>query len=74
MLRPKGSMSYSDGAALCGAACVGYGLAQLQDLPTSRSRTTPSSPSWKNLSRSLSHWLVYRRAISPRKCVPSLIS
>jgi LysR family transcriptional regulator, regulator for bpeEF and oprC len=28
---PKGSMSLSDGAALCEAACGGYGLAQLRD-------------------------------------------
>jgi LysR family transcriptional regulator, regulator for bpeEF and oprC len=28
---PKGSMSFSDGAALCEAACAGYGLAQLRD-------------------------------------------
>ena len=30
-LTPKGSMSFSDGAAVCDAACAGYGLAQLQD-------------------------------------------
>jgi LysR family transcriptional regulator for bpeEF and oprC len=28
---PEGSMSFSDGAALCDAACAGYGLAQLHD-------------------------------------------
>lgn len=28
---PQGSMSFSDGAALCDAACAGYGLAQLHD-------------------------------------------
>jgi LysR family transcriptional regulator for bpeEF and oprC len=28
---PKGNMSFSDGAAVCDAACAGYGLAQLQD-------------------------------------------
>jgi LysR family transcriptional regulator, regulator for bpeEF and oprC len=27
----KGNMSFSDGAAVCDAACAGYGLAQLQD-------------------------------------------
>jgi LysR family transcriptional regulator, regulator for bpeEF and oprC len=31
-LTPKGNMSFSDGAAVCDAACAGYGLAQLQDL------------------------------------------
>ena len=30
-LAPKGNMSFSDGAAVCDAACAGYGLAQLQD-------------------------------------------
>jgi LysR family transcriptional regulator for bpeEF and oprC len=30
-LAPKGAMSFSDGAALCEAACAGYGLAQLHD-------------------------------------------
>lgn len=30
-LAPKGDMSFSDGAAVCDAACAGYGLAQLQD-------------------------------------------
>jgi DNA-binding transcriptional LysR family regulator len=30
-LAPKGNMSFSDGAAVCDAACSGYGLAQLQD-------------------------------------------
>ena len=28
---PKGKMSFGDGAALCDAACAGYGLAQLHD-------------------------------------------
>jgi LysR family transcriptional regulator, regulator for bpeEF and oprC len=28
---PKGKMSFGDGAALCDAACTGYGLAQLHD-------------------------------------------
>lgn len=28
---PKGTMTFSDGAAVCDAACTGYGLAQLQD-------------------------------------------
>jgi LysR family transcriptional regulator, regulator for bpeEF and oprC len=28
---PKGNMSLSDGAALCDAACAGYGLAQIHD-------------------------------------------
>ena len=30
-LTPKGSMSFTDGAATCEAACAGYGLAQLHD-------------------------------------------
>src|SRR5262249_28223396 len=30
-LAPQGNMSFSDGAAVCDAACAGYGLAQLQD-------------------------------------------
>jgi DNA-binding transcriptional LysR family regulator len=30
-LTPKGTMSFSDGAVVCDAACAGYGLAQLQD-------------------------------------------
>ena len=28
---PQGTMSFSDGSAVCEAACAGYGLAQLQD-------------------------------------------
>jgi len=28
---PAGNMSFSDGSAVCDAACAGYGLAQLQD-------------------------------------------
>ena len=28
---PQGNMSFTDGAAVCDAACAGYGLAQLQD-------------------------------------------
>jgi DNA-binding transcriptional LysR family regulator len=28
---PTGTMSFSDGAAVCDAACAGYGLAQMQD-------------------------------------------
>ena len=28
---PKGDMSFGDGAALCAAACAGYGLAQMHD-------------------------------------------
>jgi LysR family transcriptional regulator for bpeEF and oprC len=28
-IAPKGNMSFSDGAALCDAACAGYGLAQI---------------------------------------------
>jgi LysR family transcriptional regulator, regulator for bpeEF and oprC len=31
VLTPKGTMSFSDGAAVCDAAIAGYGLAQLQD-------------------------------------------
>jgi len=30
-IAPEGNMSFSDGAAVCDAACAGYGLAQLQD-------------------------------------------
>jgi len=30
-LRPRGTMSFNDGAALCAAAQAGFGLAQLQD-------------------------------------------
>lgn len=30
-LTPQGTMSFSDGAALCEAVCAGYGLAQLHD-------------------------------------------
>jgi len=30
-LTPKGTMSFSDGAVVCDAACAGYGLAQPQD-------------------------------------------
>jgi LysR family transcriptional regulator for bpeEF and oprC len=28
---PRGDMSFSDGAAICAAACAGYGLAQMHD-------------------------------------------
>jgi LysR family transcriptional regulator, regulator for bpeEF and oprC len=31
IVAPKGNMSFSDGAALCGATCAGYGLAQIHD-------------------------------------------
>lgn len=31
MLTPRGAMSFSDGGALCEAACAGYGLAQMHD-------------------------------------------
>jgi LysR family transcriptional regulator, regulator for bpeEF and oprC len=30
-LTPRGTMSFSDGGALCEAACAGYGLAQMHD-------------------------------------------
>lgn len=30
-LTPRGNMSFSDGGALCEAACAGYGLAQMHD-------------------------------------------
>jgi len=30
-LTPRGNMSFSDGGALCEAACAGYGLAQIHD-------------------------------------------
>lgn len=30
-LTPRGAMSFSDGGALCEAACAGYGLAQMHD-------------------------------------------
>jgi len=31
IVTPRGNMSFSDGGALCEAACAGYGLAQLHD-------------------------------------------
>jgi LysR family transcriptional regulator, regulator for bpeEF and oprC len=31
IVTPRGTMSFSDGAALCEAVCAGYGLAQLND-------------------------------------------
>jgi LysR family transcriptional regulator, regulator for bpeEF and oprC len=30
-MTPRGDMSFSDGAAVCAAACAGYGLAQMHD-------------------------------------------
>lgn len=33
-LSPKGDISFTDGAALCAAACAGFGLAQLHDYYT----------------------------------------
>jgi LysR family transcriptional regulator for bpeEF and oprC len=33
-ITPKGDMSFDDGAALCAAACAGFGLAQLHDYYT----------------------------------------
>jgi DNA-binding transcriptional LysR family regulator len=30
-LTPEGNTSFTDGSAVCDAACAGYGLAQLQD-------------------------------------------
>jgi LysR family transcriptional regulator for bpeEF and oprC len=60
-LTPKGNMSFSDGAALCEAACAGYGLAQLHDyyLDTEIARGKLVSVLDKFNPKPDSIWLVY---------------
>jgi LysR family transcriptional regulator, regulator for bpeEF and oprC len=58
---PKGNMSFSDGAALCEAACAGYGLAQLHsyylDTEIARGKLVAVLDKFKPKPDSI--WLVY---------------
>ena len=58
---PKGNMSFSDGAALCDAACAGYGLAQLHDYyldaAVARGKLVPVLEKFKPKPDPI--WLVY---------------
>jgi DNA-binding transcriptional LysR family regulator len=67
---PKGNMSFSDGAAVCDAACAGYGIAQLQDFFTdtliARGQLVPVLDKFRPTPQP--HWLVYpqTRHLSPK--------
>jgi LysR family transcriptional regulator, regulator for bpeEF and oprC len=61
---PRGGMSFSDGAALCNAACAGYGLAQLHgyylDTEIARGRLISVLDKFKPPADPI--WLVYPQA------------
>lgn len=63
-LIPKGGMSFTDGAAMCEAACAGYGLAQLHEyyLDTELARGRVSSVLDKFRPPADPIWLVYPQA------------
>jgi LysR family transcriptional regulator, regulator for bpeEF and oprC len=67
---PKGSMSFTDGAAMCEAACAGYGLAQLHeyylDTDIVRGRLVPVLEKFKPKAQPI--WLVYpqTRHLTPK--------
>ena len=69
-LTPKGTMSFSDGAVVCDAACAGYGLAQLQDYFTdeaiARGTLVPVLDKFKPKLEPI--WLVYpqTRHLTPK--------
>src|SRR5262249_4795569 len=67
---PRGNMSFSDGAALCDAACAGYGLAQIHgyyiDAAVKTGRLEAVLEKFKPTIDSI--WLVYPqpRHLSPK--------
>jgi DNA-binding transcriptional LysR family regulator len=69
-LTPRGSMSFSDGGALCEAACAGYGLAQLHqyylDSDISRGKLVTVLDKFKPEPTPI--WLVYppTRHLTPK--------
>jgi LysR family transcriptional regulator, regulator for bpeEF and oprC len=70
-LTPKGTMSFTDGAAMCEAACAGYGLAQLHDyyLDSEIARGRLVAVLDKFRPRADPIWLVYPQA---RHLMPKL--
>jgi LysR family transcriptional regulator for bpeEF and oprC len=69
-MTPSGNMSFSDGAALCDAACAGHGLAQLHDYYIDSAIATGQlEPVLEKLKPRLDPiWLVYpqTRHLSPK--------
>jgi len=69
-LMPKGTMSFTDGAAMCEAACAGYGLAQLHeyylDTEIARGKLLPVLEKFKPKADPI--WLVYpqTRHLTPK--------
>ena len=69
-LTPRGAMSFSDGGALCEAACAGYGLAQMHDYyldnEIARGRLVPVLDKLKPAPDPI--WLVYppTRHLTPK--------
>jgi LysR family transcriptional regulator, regulator for bpeEF and oprC len=69
-LTPRGSMSFSDGGALCEAVCAGYGLAQLHqyylDSEIGRGKLVPVLDKFKPEPTPI--WLVYppTRHLTPK--------
>jgi DNA-binding transcriptional LysR family regulator len=67
---PKGTISFTDGAAMCEAACAGYGLAQLHeyylDMEIARGRLVPVLEKFKPKAQPI--WLVYpqTRHLTPK--------
>jgi DNA-binding transcriptional LysR family regulator len=70
VLTPRGTMSFSDGGALCEAACAGYGLAQLHqyylDSEIARGKLIPVLDKFKPEPTPI--WLVYppTRHLTPK--------
>lgn len=70
VLTPRGTMSFSDGGALCEAACAGYGLAQLHqyylDSDIARGKLVPVLDKFKPEPTPV--WLVYppTRHLTPK--------
>jgi LysR family transcriptional regulator for bpeEF and oprC len=70
VVAPKGSMSFSDGGALCDAACAGYGLAQIHgyyiDKALAAGQLEPALEKFKPMADPI--WLVYpqTRHLSPK--------
>jgi LysR family transcriptional regulator, regulator for bpeEF and oprC len=69
-LTPRGNMSFSDGGALCEAACAGYGLAQMHDYyldhEIARGKLVPVLDKFKPKADAI--WLVYppTRHLTPK--------
>jgi LysR family transcriptional regulator, regulator for bpeEF and oprC len=69
-LTPRGNMSFSDGGALCEAACAGYGLAQMHDYyldhEIARGKLVPVLDKFKPKADPI--WLVYppTRHLTPK--------